>query len=93
MIDSYVEGTCNIIKRNLEEIPINKRLLQVKSEIEMQHLMNSLREPSSLGNLILDMSEIAPTPLPQNRISEVSLISLQSVELAAGSSAISILSL
>ena len=27
MIDSYVEGTCNIIKRNLEELPINKRPL------------------------------------------------------------------
>jgi hypothetical protein len=27
MIDNYVEGTCNIIKRNLEELPINKRPL------------------------------------------------------------------
>ena len=27
MIDSYVEGTCNIIQRNLEELPINKRPL------------------------------------------------------------------
>jgi hypothetical protein len=25
MMESYVEGTCNIIQRNLEQLPVNKR--------------------------------------------------------------------
>ena len=41
MIDSYVEGTCNIIKRNLEELPINKRPLHyLVGEDPHQQLMH-----------------------------------------------------
>jgi hypothetical protein len=41
MIDSYVEGTCNIIQRNLEELPINKRPLHyMVGEDPHQHLMH-----------------------------------------------------
>ena len=41
MIDSYVEGTCNIIKRNLEELPINKRPLHyIVGEDPHQKLMH-----------------------------------------------------
>ena len=41
MIDSYVEGTCNIIQRNLEELPINKRPLHyLAGEDPHQQLMH-----------------------------------------------------
>jgi hypothetical protein len=41
LIDDYVEGTCNIIKRNLEELPINKRPLHyLVGEDPHQQLMH-----------------------------------------------------
>jgi hypothetical protein len=41
MIDSYVEGTCNIIQRNLEELPINQRPLHyLAGEDPHQQLMH-----------------------------------------------------
>jgi hypothetical protein len=41
MISSYVEGTCNIIQRNLEELPLNKRPLHyLAGEDPHQQLMH-----------------------------------------------------
>lgn len=41
MIDSYVDGTCNILQKNLEELPINKRPLHyVVGEDPYQQLIH-----------------------------------------------------
>jgi hypothetical protein len=41
MIGSYVDGTCNIIQRNLDGLPLNKRPLHyLEGEDEHQHLVH-----------------------------------------------------
>ena len=44
MIDSYVEGTCNIIQRNLEELPINKRPLHYLAGEDPHQQLLHIRE-------------------------------------------------